>query len=93
MKSNLREKLLRVMDGVITEEMTRHLYILEQYAYCGAMAQWLIDNGLTGRNFLAWIHSEHKGSLLIACGEIIKRVNRDRSVSPIRAGREFKQFN
>lgn len=89
MDRRLRYRYFQIMDGIQTKEMTHHLSILDQFVHRERMAKWLIDEKFIGKMFLGWVRTEFKGLMLECCREIVRRVNGDRGLKPIIAGKDF----
>lgn len=70
----------------------QRLYFLDQHfplEKLDAALRWLIDNGLTGRKFLAWYQAACKGSDLELHRTLLSVVD-NAKLAPIVSGRNFR---
>lgn len=79
---------MQVGGGYWTEEMKRHLHILDGFVRADEILHWLIVNRKTGKDFIFFV-KENDGSILKVGAEILRRINREKKVRPVIAGKDY----
>lgn len=70
-----RQLMLIVLDG--RKEILPYLHIMYNFRACDEILAWLIENRLTGTNFLSWAENNFGTSLLDVGAFVLKRLERD----------------
>ena len=83
----LREKILKVIDNDSrVTPITFHIY--KHYKKNEVLFDFMIENKITGKNFIDFIKFEHCNSPLLAINEIHRRIFRDKNYC-VRLGVDF----
>lgn len=88
MSPQRRDLMFRVMDG--DPRVSHYLYHLDQFHKCDLMLNWLIQNRLTGREFLNWARFHFGASILDMCRFILGHLEKNREYRPILLGKDMK---
>lgn len=85
--SPLRTNLMmKIIDG--DHRIPPLMYNFDRLVRCDELLKWLVNNNLTGVNFLGFL-LENSNSFLQTAAEITRRVDKDKICKPIFAGRDF----
>lgn len=87
MTERRRAKFFSIMASNFSQQMTVHLWQLNNMVRCDDILNWLIANGLKGERFLFFVF-EH-GGMLKAAAEITRRLEKSKKRRPLYAGRDF----
>ena len=82
-----RDLMFRVMDG--ERKILPYLHHFDGYTRCDYMLSWLIDNHLTGKNFLDWTQKYFPTGFMDCAVFILTRIDKDKESRPIIIGRDF----
>lgn len=87
MTENRRQMMLRICDN--HPQIPIYLFHLNSYVKCDEMLQWLIQNRLTGAEFMKWTLFYHGKSMLGVGETILKWIEKEKGTRPILAGSDF----
>jgi DNA-binding CsgD family transcriptional regulator len=83
-----RELHLRVADG--NPDALPFLYTFHSFVRCQEILSWLIEHRITGERFLEWIIKEHDKRVLSAGAFVLSKLEKEKTLKPVLAGRDFK---
>lgn len=83
----LREKFLRLIDG--NPDLMVIAHELYKYRYCEKLVDFLIKNKITGKQLQLWLNEEFNNSILSMVKFIVMRVNKNKEVEGVFAGRDW----
>lgn len=88
MSPKRKDLILMVWDG--DDRTLRHLWMVNNLYRADEVLAYLIQNRLTGKRLVAFIEEDHKGSLLKAMCEVLRRINRDLEAKPLIVGKDIR---
>ena len=71
-----RALMFKVMDD--KEEILSYLYHLNSFVRCDDILKWLIDNKLTGKEFLSWAKFHFGVSILELASFVLAQIDKHR---------------
>lgn len=66
------------------------LHFLDRFVRCDEMLQWLVDNKITGKEFLNFVHFKFPESQLSMAKFILKRIKKSRDDGKVFQGRDMQ---
>ena len=81
-----RELFFKVVDD--DQRALPILHHANRLTRCDDILTWLVENNLTGRRFVDFFLL-NEASILKTYQEVLKRINKDKIIQPIFAGRDY----
>lgn len=79
--------MFTVMDG--QQEILPYLHHFDCFRRCNEILTWLIQNRLTGKEFLSWVRGHFGQSMLEVSRMILMRIDREKETMPVLWGRDI----
>jgi hypothetical protein len=88
MDTKKRELFFRVIDG--DSRLIEIMFHFDRFTHCERMLEWLIQNKITGKTFFDLYLNTFKASWLSMGKWVVMRVNKDKELKPVYAGKDFR---